>query len=456
MGKLLTKFKEELSKISKRDGVYIKLENVDNTDKDFIRDCQMICLEIAPYSAQEKPDEILGIKVPQPVIGASLYVDGVLYCSSRSGKRIGDHAEFTIIEEAKNDDVDFSKSVIFTSLEPCTKHSRSPWSTSCSDYILQVGIPEVYFGCLDANPAITGIGVKRLLEHCIVHSFDNDLVNKSIKLNESFFKHFDSSVDGKILKDVIYCVKHHLDEFAVKLYLRRRIDKSSLSYDEWTMFFIDMINNHSIVPGKINKYDVTPDFAIAFYQEPSIVVPNYSINIYNKDIASGVGLNRGSSKYDFKSGSLISVIANVGDKKQNIYSLLQHETLKAKNSNLDYQDLIKLVFANNEAGRELLINAFVHANYANGKAGIDMVIENNNLIIYNPVVSKTILKDLEDKEKRYSLPQNPRLMQFLYNAGLVEARHLGMDMLFETNMNPYSFTSRSGIPMLVTTIMLKR
>lgn len=456
MGKVLTKFKEELSKISERDGVYIKLENVDNTDKDFIRDCQMICLEIAPYSAQEKPSEILGVMVPQPVIGACLYANRTLYCSSRSGKRIGDHAEFTIIEEAKNDNVDFSKSIIFTSLEPCTKHSRSPWSTSCSDYISQVGIPEVYFGCLDANPAITGIGIKKLLEDCIVHSFDNDLVIKSIKLNESFFKHFDSSIDSKILKDVVYCIKHHLDEFAVKLYLRKRIDKKPLSYDEWITFFIEMINNHSIIPGKINKYDVTSDFAIAFYNEPSIVVSNYSINIYNSNNINGVGLDRSSSKYDFTSGSLISVLANIGDKKRNIYSLLQHETLKAKNSNLDYQDLIKLVFTNNEAGRELLINAFVHANYANGKAGIDLIIEDNKLIIYNPIVSEDIYKDLENRKTKYSLPHNPRLMQYLFNAGLVEARHLGMDMLSETNINPYSFTSRSGIPMLVTTIMLER
>lgn len=459
MGKTLDIFKYEFNKkkFIEGKGAYLKINGVSKDEPDFIKDCQEICLMIAPYSAQEDPTFILGEKRPQPLIGACLFANNTLYCSSRSGKRIGNHAEYTIIQEAQSDNVSLSDSVLFTSLEPCTKHSRHPWTTSCAEYIVEVGIPEVYFGCLDANPVITGIGIKRLLDHCEVHSFDLVNVNRSKEINKKFFDFFDSRVDEKILKDVADYVKPKCDEFAVKLYLDKNNKKDrEISYDEWFCFFADMIENHSITKGEITKYDVTPDFALAFYKDPSIVVPNYFIDVYDQRSMTNNNVEKTTAKVDFKPKSLISAIANTKEPNGNIYRIIAEKKLKAL-ADYNFKELSSFVFVNSEAGREMIINALVHADYANGRAGIEIKISDDNLVICNPIADKNVVTDLQNKNQ-YSLPHNPRLMRFLNKAGLVESKHYGVDMLLKQNENQvigFSGFTRQNVSYLETTIPLK-
>lgn len=463
MGITLSKFQDELNKhdfkIGK--GAFLILENIDPDDKDFVIDCQKICLKLAPYSLQEDPSFILNEKIPQPVIGACLYVNNKLYCSSRSGKKIGDHAEFTVIEEARKTVDNFDDSIIFTSLEPCTEYARHKWTTSCSEYIIGVGIPEVYIGCLDANPAVTGLGVEKLINRCKVHFFDKELVFNSKELNKQFFNYCRSDVDGKVMKDVVSCLIQKLDEYAVSLYLDKRNKKGKkLSKDEWLKFFQEMIDNHSIIPGKINKYDVTPDFALAFYKKPSVVVPNFKISIYDKRVHNNVQNNNSNfiqtRSIDFESTSLISMIANTSNVKQNIYLTLGETILHAKNVPSELYDLLKMLFKNLEFGREMIINALVHSDYSKGRGGIDFEIEKGKLIIFNPIIDKTVGNDLENGVV-YSLPQNPRLMQFLNQAGLVEMKHYGMDSIdknsdFKTIYKPIN---RSNMSYLKTSIDTK-
>lgn len=416
------------------EGYFTVLPNVSDSDINFVRDCQLICLDVAKYSAQEKPDFILGEKIPQPIIGAALYIGNKLYISSRSGLRIGDHAEFTIIQEASHEFKDLSAAVIFTSLEPCTKHSRSKWTTSCSEYIIEKGIKKVYFGCLDANPAITGLGIQRLMDNCAVCSFEDDLILKAKQLNKDFFSRFTSKVSTKIMKDVIESVKPLLDETAVRIYMHKR-DGDEITFDEWFVFFEKAIISHAIEPGLISKYDVNKEFALAFYSDPRIVLPGYDISIYDQRMATkGNSTNRSSNKIEFLPKSIISLLAHTTLKREktNVYQTLQQTISSNKGNIKDFSILLKTIFGNHnkEAGRELLINAFVHADYTQNK-GIIIEINKDNICIFNPICDGNILETLNER-KPYSIPHNPMLMNYLLDAGLVEKKHHGINMLVES------------------------
>lgn len=442
------------------EGYFVKLSNVSIDDACSIRDCQLICLDVAKYSAQEKPDLILGEKIPQPIIGAVLYIENKLYVSSRSGLRIGDHAEFTIIQEASRESTDFSGAIIFTSLEPCTKHSRSKWTTSCSEYIIEKGIKKVYFGCLDANPAITGLGIQRLMDNCVVCSFDDDLILRAKELNKEFFSRFASKVSAKIMKDVIESIKPLLDETAVRIYLHKK-DNEEISSDEWFVFFEKAIISHAIEPGLISKYDVNKEFALAFYSDPRIALPGYDISIYDQRIvAKGTSTSRASNKIEFLPKSIISLLAHTTSKREktNIYQTLQQAISSNKGNIKDFSILLKTIFGdhNKEAGRELLINAFVHADYSQNK-GIIIEINQDSVCVFNPICDGNILETL-NKRKPYSIPHNPMLMNYLLGAGLVEKKHHGINMLIEseggTKKDIYSKEELNGVIYLKTIIYI--
>lgn len=460
MGAIFEKYLEFIKQDNPSEGRgYFKvIPGVELSDPDFNRDCQLVCLDVAQYSAQEKPDLILGEAIPQPLIGAALFINNELYVSSRSGLRIGDHAEFTIIQEASQKYKDFSGAILFTSLEPCTKHSRSKWTTSCSEYIIEKGIKKVFFGCLDANPAITGLGIQRLMDNCVVCSFDEDLILKARDLNKSFFSRFNSKVNTKVMKDVIDCIKPLLDENAVRIYMRKG-SNVEISSDEWFVFFEKAIISHAIEPGLISKYDVNKEFALSFYSDPKSVLPGYDISIYDQRLRiKGTSTRRSSNKIEFDPKSIISLIAHTdnGLEKTNIYKVLQKAISKNKGNIKNFPNLLKAIFgpANIEAGRELLINAFVHADYCQNK-GIIIEINDNNICVFNPISSGNILETLKER-KPYSIPHNPMLMNYLSDAGLVEKKHHGMNMLIEkegsTKKDIYSKEELNGVIYLKTVI----
>ena len=458
MGKLLSNFLKEVKKrnATPNKGFFVVLSNVTKDIDSFYDDCEEICLHLAEFSAQEEPTVILGQKVAQPKIGACLFVNKKLYCSSRSGRREGDHAEFTIIEEARKANEDLTNAILFTSLEPCTKHSRSQWSTSCSEYIIQTNIPEVHIGCLDANPAITGLGTARLLDKCKVVFFKHENVAEAERINKNFFDSFKTVIDGKTMKDILSCIKDKLDDFAVRLYLYPTIDINSdyeLTSDDWYHFFLDMIQNHSIVNGKIMKYDVTPDFALAFYKDPSLVVPNFKITIYDERKQKPA-----TEPKRFETTSIISMIANIKNDKSNIFSYIYAKLLLKQLKYKKFDEFAKNLFKTNDLngniGRELLVNAIAHSDFSKGRGGIDLAVKDDKLIVYNPVINDDVAYELRTVPL-FSLPQNPRLMTFLYKAGLVEMEHRGMNELDKELQNggvTFDPEKRFGIDYLKTTL----
>lgn len=293
MGKLLTKYLAAVEGRETEKGLYLTLNEVDEKDKDFIDDCQKIALDIATHSAQEQPTMVLSDPLPQPVVGAALYCEGKLYCASRSGEKIGDHAEYTVLETMTKG-IDYKRSILFTTLEPCTKFSRKPWTESCAELIANKGVPEIYFGCLDANPNITGLGIRRLLEenNVIVHSFLPENAKRALNLNMKFFECFKNGVPWKIVRDIEQSFHSLLDHRAMGIYLG--IAENEPSRDQWVSFYRDMALRGNVIDDKITGFRATPEFALAFFKDPSIAVPGFEAVIRNnmKGTTTGRGTNR--------------------------------------------------------------------------------------------------------------------------------------------------------------------
>ena len=121
-----------------------------------------------------------------PLVGAVLVgPDGrVLGKAYRGGLRVGDHAEFTLIERQLGDR-DLEGSTLFVTLEPCT--AREPPKIACANRVISARIKRVVTGMVDPNPNIQGRGIILLQQHGVgVDFFDLDLVHQIWSENEGF------------------------------------------------------------------------------------------------------------------------------------------------------------------------------------------------------------------------------------------------------------------------------
>lgn len=104
-----------------------------------------------------------------PKVGAALRLaNGQIVTSHKGELRVGDHAEYTLLE-GKLPDEDLHGSTIYTTLEPCTH--RSEKKTPCANRIIDRGVSAVVVGMIDPDPVISGAGVRRLRDHGISVSY---------------------------------------------------------------------------------------------------------------------------------------------------------------------------------------------------------------------------------------------------------------------------------------------
>ena len=456
MGKLLETYKKRINGIEGKRGVTLVLEEADPNDSDFISDCERITLDIANYSGQEEPMIVLGKAIPQPVIGAALYCDGVLYCASRSGEKIGDHAEFTVlVTMTEGRSVDYHKSILFTTLEPCTKFSRKPWTESCSELIANKGVPEVHFGSLDANPNITGLGIKRLLESgASVISYSPDSAEKAKKLNQEFFDSFMSEIDWKTIRDIELFFRGLLDQEAVSAYTSG--DNMPLSRDQWVAFFREAVLQKGITEDRICGFRPSTEFAVAFLSKPSDFVPGFEVVVRNcvPGKGRGKGANRQVDEIRIQ-GSLITLLGEkeFANKDKNVFGAIQHY-IGEDPASPDPQQFAENCGLGHEQARELIINAFAHANYEK-HACVTIDIYENRIEVRNSVKDETVISFLQGNP--FSLPWNPTLMNYLAKVKLVEKQGQAGKMMKESNIESlYSPYRVGGIDFVVTKIPRNR
>ncbi len=132
------------------------------------------CFEIARLAGR---DTFLN-----PQVGAVLVDFEGNILSTGYHKKYGEaHAEVNCINSYSGD---FSKTILYVSLEPCSHHGKTP---PCADLIIEKRISRVVVSVLDPNPRVAGRGIQKLREAGIEVRL-GVLEDEGRALNKRFFK----------------------------------------------------------------------------------------------------------------------------------------------------------------------------------------------------------------------------------------------------------------------------
>ena len=122
-----------------------------------------------------------------PRVGAVLTdaAGAILLRSHRGADRAGGHAEFLLLEEARRAGLELKDTVLFVTLEPCSR--RSIDKVPCAVRVAESGIRTVFVGTLDPNPQIIGRGLNHLVtSEVTIEHFPADLRRELADMNATF------------------------------------------------------------------------------------------------------------------------------------------------------------------------------------------------------------------------------------------------------------------------------
>lgn len=100
-----------------------------------------------------------------PRLGVIIVQNNVVISEAHRGSgQPGDdaHAERIACEKATRPEENLPGSTVYTTLEPCTHHSRRTTSESCTDLLIRHKVGKVVIGILDPNQAVCGRGLNQL------------------------------------------------------------------------------------------------------------------------------------------------------------------------------------------------------------------------------------------------------------------------------------------------------
>ena len=112
-----------------------------------------VALDLAIRSAQT----VVGRTSPNPPVGAVVVRDGIVRGRGATQPPGGPHAEVVALREAGEAS---RGATLYTTLEPCTFHARTP---PCTAAIIEAGIRSVFYVARDNDPRI-GSGAARILQ----------------------------------------------------------------------------------------------------------------------------------------------------------------------------------------------------------------------------------------------------------------------------------------------------
>jgi diaminohydroxyphosphoribosylaminopyrimidine deaminase/5-amino-6-(5-phosphoribosylamino)uracil reductase len=111
------------------------------------------------HRALAAADAVRGTTAPNPWVGCVIVsgqVPGQVY-EGATAPPGGPHAEVTALAQAG--EVEAHGATLFTTLEPCAHHGRTP---PCTDAIIAAGVARVVIGLEDPDPLVAGRGVAAL------------------------------------------------------------------------------------------------------------------------------------------------------------------------------------------------------------------------------------------------------------------------------------------------------
>ncbi len=140
-----------------------------------------------------------------PAVGAVIVKDGVEIASAFRGMcGEGCHAEYCALQGV--DPAVVAGSVVYTTLEPCSR--RSPSKTPCAQRLIDAKVSKVFIGLYDPNPKIYREGWKMLRDAGIeTRDFPSEFRNQLTLLNNKFNGQYreSSSPSGTARFDYVLC-----------------------------------------------------------------------------------------------------------------------------------------------------------------------------------------------------------------------------------------------------------
>jgi len=120
-----------------------------------------------------------------PLVGAVLVTnDGEVLENGRANLRVGDHAEYELIERIGHGKT-LEGATLYVTLEPC--RSRMPPKKGCAEWIVKARIGRVVVGVVDPDPRVGGQGLTYLATNRVeISHFDADLSGEIQKANEAY------------------------------------------------------------------------------------------------------------------------------------------------------------------------------------------------------------------------------------------------------------------------------
>lgn len=138
-----------------------------------------------------------GTTSPNPLVGAVLVKRGKIIGKGYHKKAGLPHAEIEAFNDAAKKGNSLKGATLYVTLEPCCHtNKRTP---PCVKAIIEKGISKVYVSMLDANPEVSGKGVKLLRRNGIEVKV-GILEDKAKELNEAFTKYITTRKPFVILK----------------------------------------------------------------------------------------------------------------------------------------------------------------------------------------------------------------------------------------------------------------
>lgn len=354
-----------------------------------------------------------------PKVGVVLLKpDNTVEMACRGELRLGDHAEFTLIER-KNRANNLQGSKLFATLEPCAPGSRRHPKLGCAERIVNARITEVWVGIEDPDPTVDRKGIKFLEDNgIIVHMFDADLQDTIRKENSDFLIQAEERAKNVQIAppEILLSQTENVERtVAMADFSREELEhfmqKSHLTMKWNTPEFYSVLQQLGLIEKVAeNSYRPTGIGFLLFGKNPQLRYPQAVIK---------ASFQRGGKEEiaDF-SGPLVSQPKQVEAwYQERIPSHIERSSMERK----EVYEFPLIVL------KEAITNALLHRDYDIEGAPIHLELTDDEIIVRSPglPVSPLTVAQIQSLSAP-SLSRNPKIMYVFNQLHLAEQRGLGL------------------------------
>ncbi len=384
-----------------------------------------------------------------PLVGALLVSKNgrELAKTYRGSLRVGNHAEYTLIERLLGDK-NLEGAALYVTLEPCT--IREPPKQPCAKYVHAARIGKVWIGMLDPNPDIQGDGIKYLQGQGIeVDFFDNDLIQQIRQENKTFIEQYEQAEDVpsrvEDARDSSSEIEKHpvasarLEDFSPEIvgqYLAARGQTFKVPSSELWDFFL---RNGFVVPEGKGARVPTVAGILLFGKTPEDFLPQSKVKIEAHRVSARSA-----------SGGTIVDARDLGGPLPLLPFKIQEFLTAHMRTYVEIRGLERVEVPEYpwEALREPIVNSIAHRDY---REGAHVIIQrfSDCLVIKSP--GSPLRPVSLAKIRAYNAPpysRNPRIADTFWHMKLMEERGWGLprmrDILLAHGHPPPEFHYEGG------------